>query len=112
MVAELLFAASSLSGHPVPAEQPDVVPIPHERLEQLACGRPCRVLSWLPPGSIIYLDDGLDLDGDLFAQSILVHELTHYLQQESGGFSDRRSCGEWIERERQAYLVQYRWLGP
>lgn len=110
LVAELLIAAAALSGYPLPAERPDVVIISHAELEQAACGRPCRVFGWSPPGATIYLDDRLDLDDDLFAQSILVHELTHYLQQESGKFGNRRTCSEWMEREREAYLVQYRWL--
>ena len=110
LVAELLVAVATLSGYPLPSRQSDVVMIPHEELEQAACGRPCRVFGWSPPGATIYLDDRLDLGGDLFARSILVHELTHYLQQESGRFGNRRNCGEWMQREREAYLVQYRWL--
>lgn len=110
LVAELLVAAAALSGYPAPPEQPEVVQVSHAKLEQIACGRPCRVFGWSPPGAVIYLDDKLDLEGDLFAQSILIHELTHYLQQESGRFGRDRDCTEWIAREREAYLVQYRWL--
>lgn len=110
LVAELLIAASTLSGYPLPEKTPVIVQLSHERLEQMACGRPCRVFGWSPPGMIIYLDDRLDLDRELFARSILVHELTHFLQQESGKFGARFNCIEWMEREREAYLVQYRWL--
>jgi hypothetical protein len=110
ILAELIVAASAISGYPVPADYPDVALIAHEELEQQACGQPCRVYGWAPPGSIIYLDNRLDLEGNLFAKSILVHELTHYLQQESGKYGQRVSCREWIEREREAYLVQFRWL--
>lgn len=110
LIAELMVATSALSGYPAPAENPTVALVAHEQLEQQACGHPCRVLGWSPPGSIVYLDNQLDLDANLFAQSILVHELTHYLQQESGKYGQHVSCREWIEREREAYLVQYRWL--
>jgi len=110
LVADLIVAASALSGYPAPADSPNVVLVPHEVLEEKACGQPCRVYGWSPPGATIYLDSRLDLDGNLFARSILVHELTHFLQQESGKYSTHRSCSEWVEREREAYLVQFRWL--
>lgn len=110
LIAELIVAASALAGYPAPAANPTVVLVTHEQLEQQACGHPCRVFGWSPPGSIVYLDNRLDLAADLFAQSILVHELTHYLQQESGKYGQHVTCREWIEREREAYLVQYRWL--
>jgi hypothetical protein len=110
LVAELIVAASALSGYPAPSDSPNVVLVAHELLEEKACGQPCRVYGWSPPGATIYLDNRLDLHANLFARSILVHELTHYLQQESGKYSERRTCREWIEREREAYLVQFRWL--
>ena len=110
LVADLIVAASALSGYLAPADSPNVVLVPHEVLEEKACGQPCRVYGWSPPGATIYLDSRLDLAGNLFARSILVHELTHYLQQESGKYSTHRSCREWVEREREAYLVQFRWL--
>ncbi len=80
LVAELIVAASALSGYPAPSESPNVVLVAHELLEEKACGQPCRVYGWSPPGSTIYLDNRLDLHANLFARSILVHELTHYLQ--------------------------------
>jgi hypothetical protein len=110
LIPELLLGAALLSGHPMPAQPPEVVLVTQARLGEMACGRPCRIHGWSPPGNAIYLDIALDLDLDLFAQSILLHELVHYLQQESGKFGRHIDCLEWVEREREAYLAQYRWL--
>jgi hypothetical protein len=84
--------------------------VPHAVLERQACDRPCEIYGWFPNGTTIYLDDRLDPLGDPGARAILVHELVHYLQQESGAYGRPISCREWIARERQAFDVQIRWM--
>lgn len=110
LVGELLIAIQMLSDYPTPREPPVVQFVAHASLEQQACDRPCEVYGWFPPGKAIYLDDRLDPLEDLVAKSILLHELVHYVQQESGAFRNESRCRAWIEREREALLIQYRWL--
>lgn len=110
LVAELLIAIHGLSDYPVPAEQPSVEFVAHEVLEREACGGPCAIYGWYPPGQTIYLDDRLDPANDVGDRSILVHELVHYLQQESGPYTGHLNCGAWTQREGEAFDIQIRWL--
>ena len=43
------------------------------------------------------------------ARAMLVHELVHFLQDHSGRWGDT-GCRLWVAREREAYLIQYRYL--
>lgn len=110
LVAELLVAIQALSGYGAPAAAARVEFVPHERLEQEACGRPCEIYGWFPPGRTVYLDDRLDPLADPAARSILLHELVHFLQQEAGTFPPPGDCQTWLDREWQAYDIQIRWL--
>ena len=110
LVAELLVAINLISGQPVPAEQPRVEFVPAATIQSRACDRPCQVYGWFPPGRTIYLDDRLRPDEDSWSKSILLHELVHYLQQESAAFSELDACRRWAFREHEAYRVQARWL--
>ncbi len=110
LVAELLVAAQTLSGHGAPAVAPEVAFAVQAELAQEACSGPCAVYKWFPPGSTIYLEESLDLDGGVAARSILLHELVHFLQQETGAFRVAVDCRTWMDRERQAYDVQLRRL--
>lgn len=110
LIAELLVAISGLSGYPVPDQPPEVVLLSHQELERMACDRPCKVYGWFPGGRTIFLDDRLHPVEETQAAGILVHELVHFLQQENGKFTNRQSCGQWVEREQEAYQIQIRWL--
>jgi len=109
VVAELLVSIQLLSGYAPPSAPPRVAFVSSERLQDEACDGPCEVYGWFPPGRTIYLDDRLDPVRDIAARGILVHELVHYLQQESGTFLASGGCRIWLERERQAYDIQIRW---
>lgn len=110
LMAELLLAIRALSGYEPSAGLPDLVFLPHAALAQQACERPCQVYGWFPPGRTIYLDDRLDPLNEVADRSILVHELVHFLQRESGSFPPSGDCHTWMARERQAYDIQLRWL--
>ena len=110
IVVQLLTAIQAIAGYPMPAELPEIAFVPHSYLEERVCQRPCDVQGWFPPGTTIYLDDKLDPQNDLWARSILLHELVHYAQQEEGAFLGKLNCDIWKEREREAYDVQIRWL--
>ena len=110
LVAELLVAIQALSGYGAPPSTPWVEFVSHQRLQQEACGGPCEVYGWFPPGQTIFLDDRLEPANDVVALSILLHELVHFLQQEAGTFPPAGSCEAWLEREWEAYDIQIRWL--
>jgi hypothetical protein len=111
LYATLLSWAITLSGYSPPADEPEIVTVPHQYLVRSACaGRECKVLGWFPPGETIYLDNRLDPNESMYASSILVHELVHYLQQESGRFEDKYSCETALAMEREAYAVQSEFL--
>jgi hypothetical protein len=107
LYAALMSWAVTLSGYQAPATMPEIVMVPHATLVQKACGgRECKVLGWFPAGNTIYLDNRLNPERDLFAASVVVHEMVHYLQHESGKFGSEYSCHSSIQMEREAYGTQ------
>ena len=109
LVAVLMSGAVQLSGYPAPPRLPEVELVKHQWLVDEACGaQSCKVRGWLPPGDRIYLDDTLDPVGDTMDSSVLLHELVHYLQRESGRFGD--DCSAAIDKEREAYATQRSFL--
>jgi hypothetical protein len=70
----------------------------------------CKVAGWYPEtgGDNIYVLDTLDLNNEV-ADSIVLHEIVHYLQFHSGMFQDT-SCENSLKLERQAYGVQKEYL--
>jgi len=106
----LLSSIKLIGGYPIPEELPVVHFVPHGVLEEKACHKPCPVLGWFSLDNQIYLDDQLDLKGSVQARSILLHELVHYVQQVSGKFDGMRTCEGWVQREKEAYTIQNRWL--
>lgn len=110
LVASLLTAVSGYTGYAVPGDPPVVVMVPHAALEAMACDHPCAVMGYAEPSGGIALDDRLRIGSDPGDTSILVHELTHFLQRAAAGGAPAADCAAWMEREREAYDVQYRWL--
>ncbi len=107
----LMSWAAALSGYSRPSTQPEIVMVPHSYFVAEACGgRECRVLGWYPPGQKIFLDERLDPVASLYASSIVVHEMVHFLQQQSGRFEEGYSCASALTREREAYGVQREFL--
>ncbi len=102
----LLSWAAHLSGYPMPDALPEVRLVPHQYLVDNACGGvECAVVGWYNDQRIIYIDDTLSDFEDGFTSTLLVHEMTHYLQDISGEF-DTLSCVDSVARERAAYYVQ------
>ncbi len=58
----------------------------------------------------VYMRNDLDLLGDPWHQSALVHELVHYVQHLSGRWAPPYDCPSWVAQEREAYWIQARWL--
>lgn len=107
LYAILMSWAVLLSGHPAPVNMPEMVQVPHAYLVKAACrGQECKVMGWFPPGNTIYLDERLDPDDSLYAASVVVHEMVHYLQYEARGGQGFIDCESTIQLERQAYQAQ------
>ena len=109
-ISDLLVAVQLLSGYGAPAAAPEVKFVAPERLQEMACGQPCAVFGWSPPGRVIFLDRRLDPASDVMAKSILVHELVHFLQREASASGGPANCADWLEWEREAFDVQIKWL--
>lgn len=60
-------------------------------------------------GNTIFLDDRLDVPGNDYHTSILLHELVHYVQQQSGRFREG-DCHSWVNDEQEAFRIQTAWL--
>lgn len=113
LMAALTSWAVLLSGYPAPAVQPELALVDHAWLVAHACGgRECRVYGWYPHdgGNTVYLDGALDPEGNLLATSVVVHEITHLLQQSAGAFAEPAGCAGAMALEREAYAVQREFL--
>lgn len=109
LMAELMIFIVSSTGYSAVPDLPEVAPITRPRLEQRVCGKPCPVLALFDPEQGILVDESLDLVGDPAAQSVVLHELVHFLQWNAAG-RPASQCDEWLAREREAYRVQFAWL--
>jgi hypothetical protein len=110
LMASLLTAVSGYTGYAVPGDPPVVLMVPHAALEAMACAHPCAVMGYAEPDGTIALDDSLRIGSNPADTSILVHELTHFLQRAAADGAPAADCDAWVEREREAYDVQYHWL--
>jgi hypothetical protein len=110
LLPELMGAIGNLSRYSLPETLPKVFVVPHEKIEELACGRKCPALGAYKPGEGIYLDDALQPETNVFARSILLHELVHYVQDLASAKDNRESCERWYQREKEAYAIQEHFL--
>lgn len=106
----LLSWASHLSGYPAPQQPPEIRYETHAFFVERVCGgRECPAVGWYDDRDVVYLDEKYRDQESGFAASLLVHELTHYLQHRSGRF-DSLSCTDSLAREREAYRVQNEYI--
>ena len=110
MVAGLLAWIGAHSHYNVPDQVPVVAVVPHAYLEQLACGQPCEALGVYPDGNIVYIDDDLQVETNVCARSVLLHELVHYLQDINGRFLNVHPAMRSRLREHEAYGIQQVYL--
>jgi len=110
LIASLLVAISQMTGYSIPGEPPRIRPMSHAQLAEEVCGKPCGIIAFTTPKGEILIDESLMIGRDPAATSILVHELTHFLQIRSAPGPVALTCDLWSAREREAYDVQYRWL--
>jgi hypothetical protein len=110
LIAALLVAISEMTGYSIPGDPPRIRPMSQAQLADEVCGKPCGIIAFTTPAAEILIDESLMIGRDPAATSILVHELTHYLQIRSEAGPVALTCDLWTAREREAYDVQYRWL--
>jgi hypothetical protein len=110
LISALLVSISQMTGYSIPGEPPRIRPMSHAQLAEEVCGKPCGIIAFTNPQGEILIDESLMIGRDPAATSILVHELTHFLQIGSAAGDVVMTCDLWIEREREAYDVQFRWL--
>ncbi len=96
--------------HRVDNECPEMRMVTHSWLEERACnGRSCKVLGWYPgDGDVVYLDDRMDLENNIFHTSVALHEIVHWLQGRQGEVLE--NCEQSISAEREAYNIQSQFL--
>ncbi len=111
LLPALLDAVDRMSKYSVPKQAPPVQRVPHEIIEQLACGgAKCAALAAYRSGEGIYIDESLKPETDVFARSVLLHELIHYVQDVSNELASAEPCNRWYRREQEAYAIQKRFL--
>jgi hypothetical protein len=110
LIPELLKAIDHLSKYTVPDELPAVHRVPHTKIAELACGRECAALGAYRSGEGIYLDEALRPETNIFARSVLLHELVHYVQDVANELGSAAECERWYRREQEAYAIQKRFL--
>ena len=110
LVIGLMTWICALTGYAIPATPPNVQFVTTQFIRDTMCeGRECRIMGMYLHGDTIYLAMDLDVNNDVYSTSILLHELVHYAQEQSGRFPDR-DCPTWLAEEREAYAVQAAWL--
>ena len=116
----LLFAIMQrLTRYPLPEQYPTITYLNSAELNKLACDSKCSVLGHYNGdyngGLVIYLDDKLKPETNLFDRSVLLHEMVHYVQQlnlpsSKSELSVQDQCVLWYTREREAYAIQEAFL--
>ena len=111
LLTELFMAIHDVGGYPVPDVYPVVHQVSRAELQSRFCKGPCGVKAIYTPEEGVYIDESLDLEHDVHARSILLHELVHHVQSESGRFDAmRNACVRSNRAEAEAYLLQNRYL--
>ena len=111
LMPALVTALDQLSKYHKLVASPEIIRVPHARIEVMVCDAKCGALATYRPGEGIYLDESLKPETSLFDRSILLHELVHYAQDMHGEHGDMRPCMRWYLREQEAYAIQKIFLG-
>lgn len=111
LLTELFVAIHDVGGYPVPEVYPPVHQVSSAELQQRFCNGPCGVKAFYAPEEGVFIDDSLDVEHDVHARSILLHELVHHVQAQSGRFDSMRdACRRSNRAEAEAYALQNRYL--
>jgi hypothetical protein len=103
---DMFVAISALGGYAIPQELPQLHVVAAQEVQQMACGKPCRVRAIYVPERGIFVGDDLDFS-DAYARSVLLHELVHHQQRLHAKFEDIADpCERQYEQELEAYNLQ------
>lgn len=107
----LLSWTVSLSQYDHPNELPNIEFKDKSFFVETVCrnAKRCPVAAWYNNDGTIFLDNRIKGNVDAETRSLVVHELTHYLQDISGKYGDM-SCENHVYREREAYSIQRTYL--
>ena len=92
---------------------PEVKFLTEKQMEVKFCGgKSCGSLLGMVPkeDGAVYLKDTLDVQRDMEARGILLHELVHYVQYKRNSPTLPNDCLTWKAREVEAYRIQHNWL--
>ncbi len=111
LVVTLLAWITAATGYPMPAASPSVEFVAPQVIRDTMCGGDsCTVgAMYRRGGATVSIDDRLDPGRNLYDAALLLHELVHYVQEQSGRFPGT-DCRTWLAQEREAYTLQARWL--
>lgn len=111
LVADLFAAIQLLSGYAPPTVPPQVHRVPQAQISEQFCHGPCEIKAVYDPTLGVFIDERLDVRDNIFARSILLHELVHHVQSVSGRFDMGGSeCARRNTAEQEAYFIQNRYL--
>jgi hypothetical protein len=81
-------------------------------IEEKICRSRCkRIKAFYHPEWGVYVDESLDLAGDAFDRSILLHELVHHVQHAAGAYEMLPTdCERRNAEELEAYKIQNKYL--
>lgn len=100
--ASIYALAYGQYGGALPERAPVIHIVSLSRLRELIGCEGCPVRALHQQG-VIYLDERLDFER-AYDASIPLHEYVHYLQWLQHG--EVTDCKSWLDRERQAYMIQ------
>tara|TARA_E500000081_G_scaffold141831_1_gene160093 strand:- start:105 stop:701 length:597 start_codon:yes stop_codon:yes gene_type:complete len=110
LVLNLLEALDQITKYRIPDAPPAIQKVTHSVVEQYACQKPCAALAVYRAGEGVYLDESLKPETNVFARSVLLHEIVHYVQDMNDELVNLKECERWYRREQEAYAVQKRFL--
>ena len=110
LLVDLLDAINFISKYKIPNFLPNVQFVPSEVVEAYACGKPCKALAVYRSGEGVYINEEMNPETNVFARSVLLHELVHFVQDINRELASVRDCERWYRREQEAYAIQKRFL--
>lgn len=111
LIGELFVAIHALSSYAIPDVYPPVYRVTLSEMQERVCRGPCQVRGFYVPEQGIFINEALDLERDVVARSVLLHELVHYAQDASGRFERLSTpCDRWYAKEHEAYNIQNAYL--
>lgn len=106
-VLSLMIWIGSVTGYSVPPVPPEVVYVTEDEISILYCGKVlerCKIGGLYPWGSNkVFINQDQTVGGRAV---IVVHELTHYMQNRNHKYPSTTDCEDRINREIEAYIIE------